>query len=152
MEDPVEDTEEVVLSRWDKIKQWIEIAKAGKFLWILFFGVTGTAIVGQVTDTNPLQDAAIAVGLIDAAPIDTTKGMLREELMIQLATMQQEINELKSHELVTGPIGLPGKDGLNGKDGKNGNDGRDGKHGKDGSIATSQEFDKRFANHVDVLH
>lgn len=97
-----EDTEEVVLTRWDKIKQWIEIAVATKkvamFVWSLVFGVGGTAIYGEVTDTKPFKRAAIEVGLIEAAPIDTTKGMLQDEFINQLATLQQEITDLKAHQ------------------------------------------------------
>ena len=95
-------TEAAVLSRWDKIKQWIEIVVATKkvamLVWSLVFGVGGTAIFGEVTDTKPFKSAAESVGIIDAAPIDTTKGMLQEELTNQLATMQQEIIDLKSHQ------------------------------------------------------
>ena len=97
-----EDTEEVVLTRWGKIKQWVEIVvatkKAAMLLWGVIFSVGGTATVGLITDTNPLRDAAIEVGLVEADPIDTTTGILREELMLQLATMQQEIIDLKAHQ------------------------------------------------------
>jgi hypothetical protein len=161
VENPVEeDAEEIVLSRWDKTKQWIEIAVATKkiamILWTLIFGVTGTAVVGQVTGTKPFKDAAISLGIVEAQPIDTTTGMLQEELMIQLATIQQEINELKARELVSGVNGKDGKNGVDGKDGANGKDGRDGKDGlngrdgQDGNVATT--VNQMFDNHVDLLH
>jgi hypothetical protein len=100
--DYAEDTEEVLLTRWEKIKQWFEIAMATKkvamLLWSLVVGVGGTATVGLVTDTNPLREAALRIGIVETPPIDTTRGMLQIELMDQLASMQQKINELEKHQ------------------------------------------------------
>lgn len=68
---PEEDTdhEEVVLNRWQRIKQWFEIAMATKkvamLVWSLVVGTAGTAIYGNVTDTKPLHEAAVAVGLVE---------------------------------------------------------------------------------------
>jgi len=76
MDEPVhdyaeEDAETVVLSRWDKIKKWIEIAMATKKLatlvWALVFGVGGTMAVGKITDTTPLRDAAIELGIVETS-------------------------------------------------------------------------------------
>lgn len=69
--DYTEDTEQVVLSRWDKIKKWIEIVMATRKLAMLVWGLIvttgGSLVVGQVTDTKPIRDAAVSIGLIDAA-------------------------------------------------------------------------------------
>lgn len=59
-----QDHEEIVLSRWERMKKWWEIFKFGKWLYGLLFVVTGTIGYGQITETNPLRDAAINVGLI----------------------------------------------------------------------------------------
>lgn len=68
-DDAGEDTEDVVLTRWDKIKQWVEIAMATKKLYMfgmtLLFGTGGAVVVGGVTDTNLLHDAAVSIGLVD---------------------------------------------------------------------------------------
>jgi len=68
--DYTEDAETVVLSRWDKTKKWIEIVMATKkvamLVWGLIVTTGGSLVVGQVTDTKPIRDAAVAVGLIDA--------------------------------------------------------------------------------------
>ena len=68
-DDAGEDTEDVVLTRWDKIKQWVEIAMATKKMYMfgmtLLFGTGGAVVVGGVTDTNLLHDAAVSIGLVD---------------------------------------------------------------------------------------
>lgn len=71
----MDDAEEQVLTRWDKIKKWFEIVMATKklamFIWSLVFGLGGAVVVGEVTDTRPLRDAAVEIGLLRpvAAPV-----------------------------------------------------------------------------------
>lgn len=98
-------TEEVVLTRWEKLKQWWEMGstlvkviswalKIGKWS---FLGTTAAVVVGEVTDTRPARDAAIEIGLIEPDPIDTTSGMLTNELIEQLADIRNEILASKKH-------------------------------------------------------
>lgn len=71
---PEADTEEVILSRAGKIKQWFEIAmatrKVAMLVWGLIVATGGSLVVGQVTDTTPIRDAAVAIGLVDEAATD----------------------------------------------------------------------------------
>lgn len=93
---------EEALTFVEKLKRWWDAALWVKrvlmTLKIMFYGAASTVVVGQAVDENFIQDAAIEVGIVQPAPIDTTSGMLREELMNQIATMQQEIIFLKSHQ------------------------------------------------------
>ena len=87
-------TEEVVLTRWDKIKQWIEIVVATKkvatLIWSLVFA-TGTAVVvGEATDTKPIREAAVAVGLLDErVPLNPSADPYIDELLALQADMFQ---------------------------------------------------------------
>lgn len=91
MEEPAkdytEDTETVVLTRWDKIKKWIEIVMATRKLAMLIWGLVvttgGSLVVGQATDTKPIRDAAVAIGLI--APSSPTKPVSNDENEIDLS-------------------------------------------------------------------
>lgn len=89
-------TEEVVLTRWDKIKQWIEIVVATKkvamLIWSLVFA-TGTAvIVGEATDTKPIRDGAVAIGLLDErVPVNSGAQPWIDELL----NLQEEVGELQ---------------------------------------------------------
>lgn len=66
---PEPDTEEQVLSRWQKLKTWFEIAKTGRaiimFVKVLIWGTAGTAVVDVATDGNLLNTAATEVGIVD---------------------------------------------------------------------------------------
>lgn len=79
-----ESTEEVVLTRWDRTKKYVEMCMATKklymFVMALLCGTTGTLAVGEITETNPLRDAAIEVGLVDPVDIQAEEEMV--ELMI----------------------------------------------------------------------
>ena len=74
-----DDTEEVVLTRWEKLKKWFEILMATKKLamlvWTIIFGVTGTMAVGQITRTNPLRDGAVELGMIEPDTIEAPVGV-----------------------------------------------------------------------------
>lgn len=63
------DTEEQVLSRWQKLKTWFEIAKTGRaiimFVKVLIWGTAGTAVVDVATDGDLLNTAATEVGIVD---------------------------------------------------------------------------------------
>lgn len=73
-----EDTEAEVLNWWDRKKQWLEMgsaaAKAIKYgIWLFkFLFVTGTTavVVGEVTDTTPLRNTAVEVGILDERKTD----------------------------------------------------------------------------------
>jgi len=157
---PEQDAEEVVLSRWDKIKQWIEIAMATKKLYLLvmsFFAITGgSAVVGLVTNTNPLRDAAIEVGLVDdvlTIKEDSVDNHLHEEitkLISELRKVQEEVHILETRPSRAGTAGLEGPPGKNGIDGKPGKDGKNGRDGKDGIGAglSAAEIDTAFEEHI----
>ncbi len=123
-----EDTEEVVLTRWGKIKQWVEIAMATKkvamLVWSLVFGIGGTMAVGKITETNPLRDAAIEMGLIEESlsiePVSNVDNHLFGAIFDELLLLQEDVAVLEARAAVPGPAG---KDGRNGKDGINGKDG-----------------------------
>jgi len=63
------DHEEVVLTRWQKLKHWWEIAstirKFYRLILALFIGTSGTMAIGEITNTTPLRDAAVEVGIVD---------------------------------------------------------------------------------------
>jgi len=95
-------TEEVVLTRWDKIKQWIEIVVATKkvatLIWSLVFA-TGTAVVvGEATDTKPIREAAVAVGLLDErVPLNPSADPYIDELLALQADMFQLQDQVSDH-------------------------------------------------------
>lgn len=103
-----EDQEEVVLKRWDKMKQWWSMGSAAVQVikWsivgfkMLFVGSAVAVVAGEVTDNTFVKDTAIEIGLIEPLPIDTTKGMLQEELVLQLATMQQKLLDLEEAQKI----------------------------------------------------
>jgi len=104
---------------FERIISWVKIAfatrKAWLFLWAMFFGVSGTAIVGQVTDTKPFKEAAIELGLIDADPMkaepqdvayEDALTALRADIKVGLTTiteMQKDIRE-HTHEALYAPL------------------------------------------------
>jgi len=99
---PEENVEEVVLSRWEKFKKWFEIAMATKkvmmFLWALVFGVGGTAMYGTITETNPLRDAAIKLGIVDPSIKDrVTESMdnIYTIIDVEIKSLHNEINTLE---------------------------------------------------------
>jgi len=71
-----EDAEDAVLSRWGKLKQWFEIAMATRKLYLFVMSILiatgGSVVVGQATDTNPIRDAAIALGILDEQVLQET--------------------------------------------------------------------------------
>ena len=151
---PQADDEEVVepvLTFLEKLKRIWEVSKWLRAVFMvckfLFFGTTAAVVVGEVTDKTFVKDAAIEVGLVEPAPLDTTKGMLQDELINQMATLQQQFNELKEHdhgnpEVLAGqpgPRGAPGKTGPRGPPGAPGKTGPRGPPGPPGqnAIATT---------------
>lgn len=78
---------------FERIISWVKIIlatkKAALFLWAMFFGVSGTAIVGQVTDTQPFKEAAIELGLIDAPQV--TQGATEDAVFDELLNIQEDI-------------------------------------------------------------
>lgn len=77
----------------ERIISWVKIVlatkKAALFLWAMFFGVSGTAIVGQVTDTQPFKEAAIELGLIEAQQI--AQGATEDAVFDELINIQADI-------------------------------------------------------------
>ena len=71
MDNQEQDTEKEILTRWDRLKKWWEIFKFGKFLYGLLFVVTGALTYGEVTETTPIRDAAVQVGIIDETVVET---------------------------------------------------------------------------------
>lgn len=159
-----EEVEDQVLTRWEKIMQWCGIVKTfftvGKLIWGLVF-ITGTAVVvGEATDTKPVRDAAVAVGILDERPKDIVgNNAMYEELM----NLIEDVEALE-WQLANLPPPIPGPQGLDGKNGKDGKDGKDGinglvgiqgpqgiqgdkgEPGMDGDVAIM------FDDHVDKLH
>ena len=118
---PEEDTEEVILTRWEKLKNWADIFKTtftiGKIIWGLLFVSAGAVVVGEVTDTTPVRDAAVAVGVLGEKPPLTI-----DELWVKVMELEEEVEVLSlphqhnypDAEVIVGP---PGKNGKDGKDG-----------------------------------
>lgn len=140
-----EDTEAVILTRADKLKQWWEIGGAivkivkfvgWAFKW-LFYGGAAAVAVGQVTGTTPLQDAAVEIGVLDEPPPMTidqlwVKVMEHEELIevLQLPHKHKLVAQsLPDHDHPAAPPGPAGKDGesITGPAGPAGPAGKDGK-------------------------
>jgi len=84
-----DDTEEVVLSRWGKLKQWFEIAMATRKLYLfvmsMLLATGGSVVVGQATDTRPIRDAAVALGILDE-PVLTPQQVAKSDALSALAT------------------------------------------------------------------
>jgi len=159
-----EDTEEVVLNRWDRLKQWWEIGstvvKVIKLailgIKLLFVGSATAVVVGQVTDTNPVRDVAVEVGVLGEKPPLTI-----DQLWVQVMQLEEDIEILKlphEHDYPTtiigerGAIGPPGKQGLTGAQGIQGETGPAGKDGIDGvngldGAAVDAKIDANNANH-----
>lgn len=78
---------------FERIISWVKIAfatkKAAMFLWAMFFGVSGTAIVGQVTDTQLFKEAAIELGLIESPQI--AQGATDDAVFDELVNIQADI-------------------------------------------------------------
>jgi len=99
---PEADTEEVILSRAGKIKQWFEIAmatrKVAMLVWGLIVATGGSLVVGQVTDTTPIRDAAVAIGLVDEAEApDVPRGTIEHDhdaLLDEMVNLQADVMQL----------------------------------------------------------
>lgn len=93
------DHEEVVLSRWQKMQQWFHIAKTGRaiilFIKVALFGTGSAVVVGEVTDTNPLRDAAIEIGLVEVVEPDIMEFIPEPEPEVQ----ETEINYVTQQDL-----------------------------------------------------
>jgi hypothetical protein len=63
------DHEEEVLTRWQRLKTWWEIAKTARAIAmaikVMVWGTAGTAVIDVATDGTLLRDGAVEVGLID---------------------------------------------------------------------------------------
>lgn len=98
-----DDTEEIVLSRWGRLKQWFEICMATKkfamFLWALIFGITVPMAVGEITKTNPLRDAAIEVGLVEPQVIDFIKSPVDDQPDIVVSVIPKHTHQ-HEHEVI----------------------------------------------------
>jgi len=95
---------------FERIISWIKIPLATKrvamVLWAMFFGVSGTAIMGQVTDTTPFKDAAIELGLIDEPQTaqEATDSFVVDELLrlqadikVGMQTITDNQREIREH-------------------------------------------------------
>ncbi len=97
---PEADTEEVILSRAGKIKQWFEIAmatrKVAMLVWGLIVATGGSLVVGQVTDTTPIRDAAVAIGLVDGdVPRETSEPHDHGAILDEMINLQAEVAQLQ---------------------------------------------------------
>ncbi len=99
-------TDQVPDPTWvERIISWIKIALATKkiiiTIWAFFFGVTGTAIVGNVKEVNPWKEAGIEIGLIEKE-----KSVLKHEHeFIEHSHIQQNVKHeheftKHKHELI----------------------------------------------------
>lgn len=134
-EDDIEET----LTFFEKLKRIWEVSKWLRAVFmackLLFIGSTTAVVVGQVTDTNPIRDAAVEVGVLGEKPPLTI-----DELWVQVMALEEEIERLKlphehdypDTEVIVGPAGKDGKDGKDGQPGIAGKDGKDGINGIDG--------------------
>ena len=166
------DNEEVILNRWGRLKQWwdigstavkgIKLAMLG--FKLLFVGSTAAVVVGQATNTNPLNTAAVEVGLVKPSTQDIIgNNPIYEELSYLIEDVERLEEDISIISMmgavgppgspgVAGPQGPPGV-GVAGRDGKDGKDGVGipGKDGKDG-LSGSTMIDQLFDNHVEKLH
>ena len=140
-----DDTEQQVLTRWDKLKQWFEIAMATKKIAMLLYSLlfaTGTALVyGEATDTQPIRDVAVAAGVLDKQPQDiTTFNDMYRELSNLIDDVSALENIVANHQHnypdpVAGPRGPKGAQGEPGRDGANGKDAVDSITAVDDALA-----------------
>jgi hypothetical protein len=159
-----EEVEEQVLTRWEKLMQWFGIAKTlftvGKIAWALIFATATAVVVGEVTDTSPIRDAAVAVGLTQERSKDIVgNNAMYDELM----NLIEDVEQLE-HQLANLPPPIPGPQGLDGAKGKDGTDGLDGKNGligpegpqgvrgDRGEPGMDGDIEIMFDDHVDLLH
>jgi hypothetical protein len=158
LSEPTEDTEEVILTRWEKLKNWFDILKTsftiGKILWGFLFVSAGAVVVGEATDTSPVRDVAEYTGIVQ--PDTTMAGLLAridaldetvEQQNATLERLQEHQHNYPEPEVITGPAGKDGKDGLNGRDGKDGRDGRDGQ-----DSAPAAQIDSALDAHISDDH
>lgn len=164
---PEQDAEEVVLSRWGKIKQWVEIAmatrKVAMLIWSLVIATGGSVVVGQVTDTKPLRDAAVAVGLVDPALSTKPDGYIdnHDAIFDELINLQAEVTQLQEemtqhgHPFEAGVAGIAGIAGPPGPRGVAGVAGVAGPPGKDGAASVADiraEIEKILPPNHSGLH
>lgn len=169
----LEVVEEKVLSRWGKILEWFGMIKTfftiGKLLWGLLFVGASTVMVGEVTDTKPIRDAAVAIGILDERPSDIVgNNAMYEELMNlidDMEALEAKVSALEDRKPVTavgtpGSAGAPGKVGATGKAGPKGDKGDRGERGEPGErgppgevISTgSTEIDNALIEHIKDDH
>ena len=150
MSEPAEDTEEVILTRWERLKNWWDIIKTGltlgKLLWGFLFVSAGAVVVGEATDTNPVRDVAESVGIVQP---DTD----RAAILARFDEQDEEIEQLNAAlerlqaQSTSGSIGKTGPRGPAGKDGKDGLNGRDGLDAK-----PTAEIDSALNAHISDDH
>lgn len=160
MNEPIDyeevDHEEVILTRWEKLKNWFDILKTsftiGKILWGLLFVSAGAVVVGEATDTKPIRDVAERAGIVQP---DTSRASLLALIDEQNETIEQlsaAVERMKEHqhnypEPAIGPRGPAGRDGKDGKDGKDGLNGRDGR-----DSAPAAQIDSALDAHISDDH
>ena len=121
------DHEGQVLSRWDRLKQWFEIALATKKLYMfvmsIIIGTGGTAIYGEVTDTTPIRDVAEYAGMLPPA---TAMASLLARIDALEEADEQKTAALERltghHHNYPDPVAIVGKTGPRGPAGKDGKD------------------------------
>ena len=124
------DHEEVILTRWQKLKNWADIFKTtftiGKILWGLLFVSAGAVVVGEVTDTKPVRDLSEYAGIV---PPDTGRAALLARIDA-LEEADERLNAAlerrQNGQGAQGPRGPAGKVGAQGPAGESGKDGKDG--------------------------
>ena len=144
-----DDTEQQVLIRWDKLKQWFEIAMATKkvamLIWSLVFATGSALVYGEATDTNPIRDVAVAAGVLDEQPQDiTTFNDMYRELSNLIDDVSALENIVANHQH-NYPDPVAGPRGPKGAQGPQGEPGRDGANGKD---AAGNAVDDALARHI----
>lgn len=166
--------EDEVLTRWGKMKQWWDIGSAGvtavKYAMIgfklLFVGSTAAVVVGQATNSNPLNEAAVEVGLVDPSKKDIVgNDAMYDELSNLIEDVERLEDEVASLDHIhapplegergkDGPPGVEGPQGMIGDKGRPGQDGKDGRDGRDGvdGLAATAIVQEKFDSHVDLLH
>ena len=146
-----DDTEQQVLTRWDKLKQWFEIAMATKkvamLIWSLVFATGSALVYGEATDTKPIRDVAVAAGILDEQPQDiTTFNDMYRELSNLIDDVSALENIVANHQH-NYPDHVAGPRGLKGAQGPQGEPGRDGANGKD-AVDSITTVDDALARHV----
>lgn len=104
------ETEEVILNRWGRLKQWwdmgstvvkvIQIGITG--FKLLFIGSTAAVIVGEATDTSLIRDSAVTVGIVQERGTQEVSGgdaMMDELLNLQedMSTLEEELQGFLNH-------------------------------------------------------